>query len=679
MDPLKRSLNPKSIAVVGGREAKRVIQQCQKLGFRGAIWAVHPSRDSLAGVPCFQAVQDLPGIPDVAFVAIPAESTIEIIKQLSEMGAGGAICYASGFREVGESDLHQRLLDAAGNMPIIGPNCYGFINTLCGAALWPDQHGMTLVSKGVAIFSSSGNVSINMTMQQRSLAIALVITVGNQAAVGIEECIEAVLDDDRITAIGIHVEGLKNLPLFTDLAVRSAQKGKPIIVLKSGRSAIGARITMSHTATLAGEAGLYDEYFNRVGVGQVDNLEAFLEALKLVSIAGPLKGSRIASMSCSGGEASLIADLAGEFDLTFPALEESHKQSVRATLNEFVNVDNPLDYHTFIWGDQQRTEATFTSMLLGNFDLTLLILDYPCVNQCDMQEWIETGESFANACEKTGQRGAVVCSLPENIPESVRINLIARGITPLLGLSPALGAIQAASVVCRIEQPVPLAGNFDSEQINSPRSLSEFAAKQALAEYGLPLVPGSVVSTADEAVQLADAIGYPVVLKASGVNIAHKSELDAVKLNLTDSTEVKQCARRLLEIGEGLLVEKMIKDGVAELFVGVNFDNLFGHYLVIGFGGTLVELIADRQIVLLPASDEQIIQAIMRLKTSEILHGFRGRPGADIAAVIKSVQQLSAYVRDNRERLLEIDINPLIVAADGAGVTVADALIVNRQ
>ena len=223
MRKLRRCLNPRSIAVIGGREAEKVVQQCLKLGFDGEIWAVNPARDDLAGVPCFRDIQQFPEAPDVAFIAIPALATIDAVEQLSAMGAGGAICYASGFREVGAVDRHQKLLDAAVDMPVIGPNCYGYINPLCGAALWPDQHGLTPVSSGVAIFSSSGNVSVNMTMQQRSLSVALIVTVGNQAMVGIEHCPEAVLEDDRITAIGLHIEGLNNLPLFTELAQRAVQ------------------------------------------------------------------------------------------------------------------------------------------------------------------------------------------------------------------------------------------------------------------------------------------------------------------------------------------------------------------------------------------------------------------------------------------------------------------------
>ena len=451
MRSLARCLNPQSIAVVGGKEAGRVIEQCRKFGFEGAIYPVNPSRDQLCGIPCLQQVEDLPLPPDVAFVAVPAEPSIDLIARLSAIGTGGVICYASGFGETGHQDRHQRLLASAGDMPVIGPNCYGYINTAVGAALWPDQHGLqrlpdfvnTQERGGIAIFSSSGNVSINISMQQRSLPIALLVTVGNQAMIGMEECLEAALEDPRITAVGLHIEGLRSLARFAELAERAWQLGKTIVALKTGRTETGAKITLSHTATLAGAAAVYDALLARLGIAVVDDIEVFLETLKLASVHGSNLGPRISSMSCSGGEASLIADLAEDTGLVFPSLQPDHTEQVRETLNEYVAVDNPLDYHTFIWGDETRLERTFRAMLEGEFDLTLLILDYPFVNDCDMSEWVDAGNAFVRACKDAGKRGAVVCLMSENMPESVRLALLNEGVAPLQGLRQAVASIAA--------------------------------------------------------------------------------------------------------------------------------------------------------------------------------------------------------------------------------------------
>lgn len=679
MSGLQRCLNPKSIAVVGGKEADRVIEQCHKLGFDGKIWPVNPRRETLGGIRCFTDVTELPGTPDVTFIGIPAAPTVEVISALSAMDAGGAICYASGFSEVGDTGLHHNLLAAAGAMPVIGPNCYGYINAMNGAALWPDQQGLNRVDSGVAIFSSSGNVSVNMTMQQRALPIALIVTVGNQALVGIAQCMEAVIDDPRIRAIGLHIEGLRDLKLFTDLASRAAAIGKPVIVLKSGRTDLGARIALSHTATLAGEAGLYDALFDRLGVATVDDLEAFLEALKLAAITGPLPGRRIASMSCSGGEASMVADLIPGTGLEFSALEPDHAAAVQATLNEYVSVGNPLDYHTFIWGDQNRLRNTFTAMLQGGFDITLLILDYPGVNDCDMQEWIDAGEAFVEACEVTGQHGAIVSSMAENMPAPVAQSIAERGVVPLLGIPHAIKAVAAVAGACRIEAPLP---SFSLNDLSGGRltgaGIGEFQSKKTLVDAGLTVVAGELVANMQDALSAAERLGYPVVLKTHGNDIVHKTELGGVVLGVETAQDLERHVDRLKSIGDQILIEKMHPGGVVELLLGVNYDPEFGHYMVIGVGGILVELLRDREILLLPASDQQIRSALSRLKSAPLLHGYRGRPAADIGAVVDAVVKVSDYVSSNASTLLELDINPLLVGPEGAGATVLDATIINR-
>ena len=686
MNRLYAGLNPDSIAVVGGKEAGRVIEQCRKAGYQGSIYAVNPKRHSLSDVPCVSHVQSLPSPPDIAFVAIPAEQTIDTIASLSSMGCNAAICYASGFNELGESDRHQRLIAAAGNMPVVGPNCYGYINAINGATLWPDQHGLERVASGVAIFSSSGNVSVNITMQQRSLPIALILTIGNQAMVGIEHGMDAVLEDPAITAIGIHIEGLQNLALFAELAVKAARLGKPIVALKTGRSKLGASITMSHTATLAGESALYDALFTRLGVATVNNLEDFLECLKLVSVTGRLETGRIASMSCSGGEASLIADLvdnAGQAfpeSAHFPALRKQHAGKIRQTLNEYVTVSNPLDYHTFIWGDRERMQATFAAMLEGKFDLCLLILDYPCVNNCDMSEWIEASDAFIAACRQTGGNGAIVSSLSESIPREVRDNLMSEGVVPLLGMTHAVNAINAATQRRIIEEPFPEFNNEFGRCAKVGRyAVSEHKAKNLLAKAGVSIPSGQLVESVDRAMQVAKSIGYPLVLKASSEALTHKTELSAVALNVDSPDLLEMEAGRLLEISDALLVEEMVTGGVVELLLGIDYDPLFGHYLIVGYGGTLVELIADRQIILLPASRSQIRKAITSLKMSPLVQGYRGKPAADIEAVIDCVERLCSFVKDNEEKLLEVDINPLIVCNEGAGAVAADALMIFRQ
>jgi acyl-CoA synthetase (NDP forming) len=533
------------------------------------------------------------------------------------------------------------------------------------------------VDSGVAIFTGSGNLSVNLTMQDRSVPLAMIVTIGNQAMIGVEQLIDSVIEDERITAVGIHIEGLRDLPQFVAVAKRAAAVGKPIVAIKTGKSDTGARIAMSHTAILAGETDLYDTLFDRLGVAQVQDLECFLESLKLLSVVGPLPGRRIASMSCSGGEASLIADLVQDTSLEFPEIGPEQTRRLRETLNEYVGISNPLDYHTFIWGDQERLRQTFVAMLEGGYDLTLLLLDVPLLKPGELNEWAMACDAFADACEATGQRGAVVCSLAESMPTQVRDDLIARSIAPMLGMPQAIAAVQAAATAGHILEPVPQLP-ASAPMPASRHSVDECAAKKLLASHGLKTTGARVVSSTGAAQTTARELGFPLALKASIKGVNHKTEIDGIALNVASLEEVAVQGERLLNLGGDLLVERMVAPGIAELLLGVSYDAQFGHYLVLGCGGTLVELIADRQLLLLPASDTQIRQALERLRIAPLLAGYRGRPAADINAIVASVQGLTGLVVEQADRILEVDINPLIVAEEGGGATVADALIVYR-
>ncbi len=681
---LRRCLNPASVAVVGGREVEQVVFQCRKMGFAGDIQVVNPGRAELGGLPCVPDIDALTEVPDAAFVAIPAEPSIDAVDRLSRMGAGGTVCYASGFREVGAADRHQRLLAAAGDMPVIGPNCHGFINAVNGAVLWPDQHGMGRCDAGVAIFSASGNISINMTMQQRGLPLALMVSIGNQATVGVEELLQAVLEDDRITAVGLLIEGLRDLPKFVEVAGQAAEIEKPVVALKLGRSDVGAHIAMSHTATLAGKSGLYDALFQRLGVAQAPDLETFLESLKLLSVCGTLRGSRVASMSCSGGEASLVADLAEDFDISFPPLDPRHRAAVAATLNEYVNVDNPLDYHTFIWGDSAGLEATFAAMMRGGYDLTMLVLDFPATNHCDASEWEAAARAFARAVGNSGYPGAVVVSMGENVTGGIIGEMAGHGIPVLMGIPQALGAVEAASVAGRIRCPLPrppslaLEGGAPAESMD-PETCSELHAKGLLADAGFRVPRGALARNVDDAMALAGEIGFPVVMKISGEGAAHKSEHGGVRTGICDPGTAREAAEALFALSERVLVEEMVHGVAAELILGMARDPQFGPYFMIGAGGTLVELLADSAVLLPPLSGSDVREALSSLRFAPLLEGYRGGRSADIDAVIDSAMALERFVNAHLDHLLEVDINPLIVHPRGCGTTVADALIVFGQ
>ena len=669
MIDLHHLLAPRSIAVLGGSVASRVVEQCLQLGFEGPIWPVHPTRTEVAGVRCLPSLEALPSVPDATFIGVNRHATVQAVRELAAMGAHGAVCYGSGFAEAGDVALQDQLLEAAGGMPVLGPNCFGYINTFDRIALWPDEHGCRRTDRGAAIISQSGNVAVNLTFQQRGLRLGTMISVGNQASIGTEDCIQALLDDDRITAIGLFLEAVRDAQRFADAALRAARQGVPIVALHTGRSAAGSAIAASHTGSMAGHAAAYDAMFERYGVATVRTPAELVETLKLLDHGGPLRGPKVVSLSCSGGEASLVADLAEAGPLVFEPFAEEHRARVERTLTELVTVSNPFDYHTFMWGDRTAMAGCFTAVLDGPHDVTMLVLDAPPTPESDPAPWHIAADALADAADCTGRRAVVVATLSECINEPFREHLLARGLTPLLGLGEALAALEAATVLGR-----PLAADVVAHaaviETGATRVLHEADAKAWLREVGVAVPAGSVVASADDLAVTAAAIGYPVTLKTLGA--AHKSESGGVRVGLVDDIELAAAAAAMNATPLGYLVEATVTDVVAEVLVTVRRDHPIGWLVTVGFGGVQTELWRDVCHLLAPVTNTEVVAALGRLRSAALLTGFRGRPGADVAALADMIVRLTdATVGSD---VVEIELNPVLVGRHGA--IAVDALMI---
>ena len=681
---LSRLLRPRSVAVIGGGVwCENVVQQCRAIGFRGAIWPVHPTRAEIAGVPVFAGLAALPSAPDAVFIGVNRTLTVQLVAQLAEMGAGGATCFASGFREAklesaDGADLQEQLLLAAKDMPVIGPNCYGFINYLDGVALWPDQHGGLQVDCGVAIVTQSSNVAINLTMQSRALPLAYVVTVGNQAQTGLAQIGQALLDDPRVTVLGLYIEGVGDLRAFEALAAQARRMGKPIVALKTGRSPQARAGAVSHTASLAGSGAGARALFARLGVAEVTGLDAFLETLKLLHVTGALPSRRIASLSCSGGEASLMADSALDLNLEFPPLTKAQKTALRTALGPMVALANPLDYHTYIWGDVAAMTATFSALLGDDLALSCIVVDFPRADRCDPAAW-DCVVTAAVAAKKgtgvqTGGRLALVSSLPETMPETVAQKLIAQGIVPLCGIESALKAIEIAADIGQM-QAVPPQPLLLPEPVQMPQELrhghilNEHSAKARLLAHGVPVPEGRFCASAKLAAQAAKTLGFPLVLK--GMGHAHKSEAGAVHLNLRSSQAVAQAAADM--DSNGYLLEQMVTGGVAEVLVAVLRDPAHGFVLTLGAGGVMTEILADVSTRLVPVTAQDVRAALAELRIYPVLCGYRGSPGVNIDALIQAVLGVQSFVLETAAFLEEVEINPLICTPDRA--VAVDALI----
>ena len=521
--------------------------------------------------------------------------------------------------------------------------------------------------RGVALITQSGNIALNLTMQKRSLDYAYVISIGNNSTLALADYIELLLDDPRVTAIGLHIEGLRDIAGFSRAAIAALNKGIPIVALKTGRSSLGAEITMSHTGSLAGSDRLYSALFERVGVARCDTVPQFLETLKFMSLVGPLHANTLGSLSCSGGEASLVADCADRLGVGMPALNDDSSMQLRALLGSKVHVANPLDYHLYIWGDYAQLNACFAKFLDNGFGCTVLVLDYPPGEGADQSMWEITERALVDAVTSSGQCAVIVASLPETLPVDVRERLKASGIAPMQGIEDCVFAIRAAARVgaLRARAAAVLPVMAPGKSAGVPGTLDEAASKAVLATYGVR-VPRATLCSAAETGAAAEAIGYPVVLKAVAETLAHKSEAGAVAVGLADKAAVEKATRRMAAQFERFMVEEMVQPTIAELIVGVSRDASFGLTLLVGTGGTLVELVRDTQSLLLPVTREEIAVVLDSLIAGALIKGYRGAAAGDREATLDAIEAIASYAMENSETLLELDVNPLLVTPQAA-------------
>lgn len=696
---LNRLLRPKSIVIIGGSWAANVIRQLKKADFTGDIWPVHPHRASIDGYKCYSSLAELPGSPDAAFIGVNREQTIALVAELRALEAGGAICFASGFLESesdvsGGAELQAQLVKAAGDMPLLGPNCYGLVNYLDNIPIWPDEHGGAAVDRGVALIGQSSNLVINLSMQSRGLPLAYLLTAGNQACTGVADLISAMLDDDRVTAIGLYLEGFGDIPALERVCEKAWRLKKPMVAVKSGRSQASQDAAISHTASLAGSHAASSALLERLGIVEVTELDSLLETLKIFHFAGPLANTQLTSLSCSGGEAALMADSCEPLALEFSPFSEAQYTQLKATLGERVHVANPLDYHTYIWGDVATMSRCFSAVCSGSAGMNVLLLDVPRADRCDVSAWQCALDAIAETRRDTGAPIAVMCSLPENLSEELAAEIAAIGCVPLAGIAAGTKALEAAAKAGRLQSRIhwPRAVAQTSALNSATETLNEADSKAKLSEYGVP-VPRSVhCSNETELAAAFNQLKAPLVLK--GIGPEHKTELGLVALNISSQDVLKEQASMMLLNAQsagsvspaakstsapaalslsGFLLEEMQAAPILELLVGIRRDATGLLLMTLGLGGTLTELWQETASVLLPCEATEIHKALRSLKLYPLLEGYRGKAGTNIDATLAAIQAIADCALGQGDRLLELEINPLMIGTES--IVAVDALI----
>ncbi|MBL4768145.1 MAG: acetate--CoA ligase family protein, partial [Rhodobacteraceae bacterium] len=499
-------------------------------------------------------------------------------------------------------------------------------------------------------------------------------SAGNQAVLGLEDLIEVLCEKTEVRAIGVHIEGLQDIPRFERAALKALEQGTPIVALKTGSSTIGAKLTVSHTGSLSGANDLYEALFERTGVISVTNPAQFLETLKYLCVVGAPRGTRVAGFTCSGGGATMLADHAEIIGLTFPVFENDTAKALKGLLPDIATVSNPLDYTTPIWGQPEFTAPVFeTALKRPDIDAAILLQDYPAAGLDDSKNYYQNdATAFAQSAAANNIPAMVCATLSENLDVLTREHLIGIGVAPMQGIHEALNALLAASLWRQARGRILKARPAPLDPVAMPQSsitLDEAEGKAWLAQSGLG-IPKGRCSNGHQAPDVARDIGFPVALKMMGPKLAHKTEAGAVALGLNSADDVANAVAAMRAsvtaygadaVTDHFLIEQMSGTPLAEFIVGIRRDPQFGFAMTLGSGGILVELVGDAKTVLLPASLDDIQQALTGLRATKLLQGFRGRTVADLDGLAKSILEFSEYATSQSGTVYEVEINPLFV------------------
>lgn len=706
-------MKPKSIAVVGASERRseapvrmnrstRVILNLQRFGYAGRIFPINPKYPQIRGLPCYPDLASTPEPADTVVVAIPADQVPAVLTAAVDAGVRGAVILSSGFGEAGAAGRErqaalERLASERGLL-ICGPNCYGVFNIRLGSATFSADVAEPLRPGRVALVSQSGGFSHAIAehlMQQRSVGLSYIVSCGNQAGLSIEDYAEFLVLDEDTSVIGVFAEGLRQPEKLRQVASRAKELRKPLVVLKVGRSEGAQQAMLAHTGSLAGTPEITDALLKQSGIVQVASLNEMLDTLTLLAASTTRRrpGWRVGVLSGLGGECGRLSDVADRVGVELPVLSPSSVDTLKSFMPDFANPRNPLDGTGAMYEDGTLFPRLI-DVLLHDDGLDVIAINLR-VNVPKPGGWAPSRE-FTKAIVSAVERGTdrlVVCFnsfAGADLDQDVVRTLADHGVPFLESTETAMLALRHAREHNRfLDRPAS-----DARAVATPLRddafwasrhgvLTHTDAMRLLQEFGIPLVESSTATDADQAVNAADRLGYPVVLKIDSPDIVHKSDVGGVRVGCEDAATVRLTYREMLDDVrrrapgariDGVLIQRMISGGT-EMILGVKSDPLFGPAIVCGFGGILVEVLRDVSVRVPPISAADAKEMITELRGSAILAGVRGRPRADVAALAETLAKLAALAEAHRHRLNAIDINPLLVLDEGCGVVAVDWLV----
>jgi acyl-CoA synthetase (NDP forming) len=697
-EQLTRLLHPASIAVIGastraGSFGERVLFNMKH--YAGRAYPVNARYQTIGGQACYPAVGDLPEVPDCAVITAPREAVEEIVLECAKAGVGGAIIFASGYSETGKEDRaaqQERLAAIAREtgLRIVGPNCIGVVNALLDSRVtFMDITPIPRPERNaVGIVSQSG--ALGMALAQgvvRGLSVSHVMTSGNSCDVDMADYVNYLATDPACGSIACVFEGMATPDRLLLAAENAWAVDKPLVIFKMATGEQGARAAMSHTGSLAGSHASYRAMFRRAGAIVVDDFEALMETAAFFAKAPPPKAAGVAVVAASGGAAIMAADRAEQHGVPMPQPNPEVRAILESRIPEFGSARNPCDVTAAVLGDPESL-GICAGALLSDSQYGVLVspLTYgyaPSAKRPQVYsalaeqhgkmacvvwqtEWQDgPGVVEANQCDRVALFRSMNACFAALAAWQWRADKRAAGVQTVASTSPETIAKARALIAAA-----------------SGQTLTEREAKAVLALYGVPVVGERLTRSADDAVNAAASLGYPVVLKVESPDLPHKTEAGVIRLNLRTADEVRAGYAAVMANADkvsppprinGVLVQPMVPQGI-EMVVGVRNDPLFGPLVVVGLGGILVEVLKDTALSPAPVTAFEAEGLLRQLKGVKLLEGFRGMPAVNIKRLSEVISDVSRFAADHRDSVAELDVNPLICAGDR--ITAVDALIV---
>ncbi|MBI1801891.1 MAG: acetate--CoA ligase family protein [Chloroflexi bacterium] len=713
-NPLHYFLNPQSVAMIGVSPnpsfANAILNNLVRLKYAGAVYPINPNYKEIAGLPAYARLTDVPGPVDLVIVSVPSRMTVDVLGQCEQKEVKAVNILTSGFSEIAGAEGQRRqgiLIDFVKRtgIRIVGPNCFGNISVPSNFAGMAGTYPSLKMGR-LSLAYQSGGLAINVVqaLLDRQIGFAHVVSSGNEADVEVADCIGYFVHDEHTHVIGCFVEQFRNPQKFIEAAEMCADAGKPIVMLKVGRSEAGQRAAQAHTGSLAGSDKVIDAVLKRLGVIRVYSLDEMVETAGIMHTRKLPKGDGVGAITFSGGAVGFMSDLAADVGVKFPAIADEGRQKIQNVLYEYGTVNNPIDLTGQAVYDPPVQQAAFEAMGADPNIHTILVF---AGGNARMDAASPIGKVILGAVKRYPDKIFVRSSgmtgtfrdKPLGVPDLVEPVVALDGVPFLQGAENTLRA--TASLIRYGEfqrkwrgRDHAAGGNaVDTYRVAKARgiiaaangsALTEAAGKQVLALYGIPTTREGVATTADEAAQIACEIGFPVAMKIVSPQIMHKTDAGGVLLNMASEADARagyeqimNRARRYNPQAElhGVSVQEMVGAG-HEIIVGMTRDTQFGPGILVGLGGIFVEVLRDVAVRVPPLDAGDAREMIGALKGKALLAGARGAKPADLDALAGALVNFSQLCMDLQDDVREIDVNPLIVFENGKGVKAVDCLMV---